>query len=777
MAKITYFDGAMGTMLQESGALQPGQLPETLNITHPRLITGIHKRYIEAGCDILKTNTFGANALKLKNYAVRDVITAAVEHARTAAGDKKVALDVGPTGKLLAPLGELSFDAAYEVFAEMIAAGRDSGADLVLIETMSDTYELKAAVLAAKETSDLPVFATVTFDETGKLLTGADVPAVVALLEGLGADAIGINCGLGPRQLKELFAVTREYASVPVIVNPNAGLPTVRDGVTRFEVGAEEYADAMLELALLGAEILGGCCGTTPEHIRRAVEKTREVDVPPRSPKARTMVSSYGGAVIIGEKPVVIGERINPTGKKLLKQALRENDLDYITEEAFRQIDGGAHILDVNVGLPEIDEKEMMASVVTELQKITRLPLQIDSSDSLVLERALRLYNGKALVNSVNGKRESMEAVFPLVKKYGGVVVALTLDENGIPPTARGRLEIARNIIETARGYGIDKKDIIVDALTMTVSSDEAQALTTLEALTLIKETLGVTTILGVSNVSFGLPNRESVTAAFYTMALRGGLDAAIVNPCSEAVMDAYYAFCALGGYDKQCGAYIARHTKTAAPSVPSGELTLTEIIVKGLRDKAGDAAAALLTTATPTEVIDGYLIPALDLVGDGFEKGTIFLPQLLMSADTAKTAFDAIKAHMAQTGVTAEKKESIVLATVKGDIHDIGKNIVKIMLENYGYDVIDLGKNVDAQTVVDTVKTRGARLVGLSALMTTTVAAMGETIAALRGSSADCKIMVGGAVLTEEYAAMIHADYYAKDAAGAVAAARRFFG
>lgn len=769
-------------MLQDSG-LKQGELPELLNVTNPQFIIDIHKQYIDAGCDIIKTNTFGANALKLtQQYTTEEIVSAGVRNARAAVGDKLVALDVGPTGKLLEPLGDLSFEKAYEIFSEIMTAGEKSGADLVLIETMSDTYELKAAVLAAKENTRLPVYATVTFDESGKLLTGADVPSVVALLEGLGVDALGINCGLGPKQIKKLFMIMKEYCSIPIILNPNAGLPKVKNSVTYFEVEPEEFSDDMLELAQLGASILGGCCGTTPKHIARTIEKTRGLKLSPITKKEHTIVSSYGGAVVIGEKPVIIGERINPTGKKLLKQALRDKDMNYVIEEGLNQVEYGAHILDVNVGLPEINEEEMMVKAVTELQKVVRLPLQIDSSSPSVIEKALRIYNGKALVNSVNGKKDNMEAIFPLVKKYGGVVVALTLDETGIPSTPQGRLEIARNIVETAKSFGIDKKDIIVDALTMTISSDEMQAVTTLDSLKLIKNTLGVKTVLGVSNVSFGLPAREVITSSFYLMALQSGLDAAIINPCAQAMMNSYYSFNALTGNDKQCSEYIAVHTNAnpnadkKSDTASNTQMSLSDIIVRGLRDKAYDATNALLESTLPLDIINTYLIPSLDIVGSGFEKGTMFLPQLLMSADTAKTAFEAIKDFMQKSGTEIEKKEKIVIATVKGDIHDIGKNIVKVMLENYGYDVIDLGKNVEIQEVVDAVITHDAKLVGLSALMTTTVASMGETISALRENNIDCKVMVGGAVLTEEYARMIGADYYSKDATGAVAVAQKFF-
>ncbi len=778
MNRILYFDGAMGTMLQQSG-LKAGELPERLNLTDPGLVTDIHRQYIAAGCDILKTNTFGANALKFPDKT-DEIVAAAVKNARKAAGDKLVALDIGPTGKLLQPLGELAFEDAYALFAQIARVGQESGADLVLIETMSDTYELKAAVLAAKEHTELPVYATVTLDENGKLLTGGDIAAVVALLEGLGVDALGFNCGLGPKQMKAFLVTLRKLTSLPVILNPNAGLPKVKDGETYFELGPDGFAEAMCEIAQLGVNMLGGCCGTTPAHIARMIEKTMHILPATVKEKDFTVVSSYAKAVVLGERPVVIGERINPTGKKLFKQALRDKNYDYITDEGLAQVDCGAHILDVNVGLPEIDEAEMMAEAVARLQSVAGVPLQIDSADPLVIEKALRLYNGKALVNSVNGKREIMDAVFPLVKKYGGVVVALTLDENGIPETPEGRLAIAEKILSTAKAYGIKKKDLIFDVLTMTVSSDENQAEVTLESLRLIKRTLNAATVLGVSNVSFGLPSREVITSAFLTMALHSGLDAAIINPCAKPVMNAYYSYKALSGKDMQCAEYIASQTSAPdpAPTAPQQkQANLHDVIVSGQRDKAHDLTKELLQSTAPLDIINGYLVPALDVVGSGFEKGTVFLPQLLMSAETAKAAFAAIKAHMESSGAVQEKKGRIILATVKGDVHDIGKNIVKVMLENYGYDVIDLGKNVDIDEVVGSTQRHGAELVGLSALMTTTVASMGDTITALRRSGSSCKIMVGGAVLTEEYAKTIGADYYAKDATGAVAIAKTVFG
>lgn len=780
--KILFFDGAMGTILQEKG-LKPGELPEYWNLHYPEQIKEIHGAYLDAGCNIVKTNTFGANALKIREQDVEEIVRKGVSLAREAVaehgGEGFVAMDVGPTGKLLRPLGDLSFDRAYEVFAQMCRAGEEAGADLILIETMSDTYEAKAALLAAKENTFLPVVVTMIFDETGKLLTGADIPAAVAMLEGLGADAIGMNCGLGPHQFAELLPQWLKNSSLPVVVNPNAGMPKSVAGKTVFEITPEEFAAVMRQMGEMGARCLGGCCGTTPAHLGAAVTACEGLAPKPITRKKKTVVSSYAKAVEIGKKPVIVGERINPTGKALLKQALREDNIDYILREGLTQQQKGAHILDVNVGLPEINEVQMMTKVIEELQGVCDLPLQIDSSSPEVLEQALRYYNGKAMVNSVNGKKESMEAVFPLVKKYGGVVVALTLDERGIPDTAEGRLEIARKIVETAQQYGIEKKDIVVDALTMTISSEKGAAETTLEAMQMIKKELGVKTILGVSNVSFGLPRREVVNAAFYTMALRAGLDAAIINPSAEAMKNAYLAACALMGYDENYEEYLAAFGGEAPAAKPAAKekLGLRDAIIGGLKDAAHEAAKELVRKRAALDVINGELIPALDVVGQGFEKGTVFLPRLLMSAEAAKAAFDAIKEHLVNTGAEQEKREPIVIATVKGDIHDIGKNIVKVLLENYGYDVIDLGKDVHEDKIVEAVLKSGAELVGLSALMTTTVANMGQAISALRKASPDCKIMVGGAVLTQEYADQIGADFYGKDAMASVHYAQKLFG
>ena len=776
-----FFDGGMGSILQERG-LAAGELPETWNITRPEEIQSIHRAYLDAGSDIINTNTFGANALKFPDN-LREIVEAAVAHAKEARRqsgreDAYIALDIGPTGRLLQPLGDLPFEQAVELFGEVVRIGAAAGADLVLIETMSDSYELKAAVLAAKENCDLPVLATVIFDENGKLLTGGTVDAVVALLEGLGVDALGVNCGLGPKQMVPIVKRLTEVSSLPVIVSPNAGLPRSENGKTVYDIRADEFASLMAEIADLGVQLLGGCCGTTPAHIRAMIEACKAKPFVPMAKKHRTVVSSFSQAVEIGGKPVIIGERINPTGKSKFKAALREGNIEYILSEGLTQEDSGAHILDVNVGLPEIDEAAMMEQVVTRLQSVLALPLQIDTSNTEAMERGMRLYNGKPMINSVSGKRESMEAVFPLVKKYGGVVVGLTLDENGIPDTAEGRVQIAKKIYDTAAQYGIGKEDIVIDGLAMTISSDSGSALVTLETLRRVRDELGGHTILGVSNISFGLPQREIINANFFTMALQNGLSCAIINPNADAMMRSYRAFLALTGQDAQCAGYIAAYGSqpAAAPQAAADSaMPLGEAIERGLRESAAEAAKAALQTVQPLELVNTELIPALDRVGKGFEAGTVFLPQLLMSAEAAKAAFDVVKDAM--RGAPQETRGRIILATVKGDIHDIGKNIVKVLLENYGYQVLDLGKDVAPEVIVDTAVRENVPLVGLSALMTTTVVSMEQTIRLLREKKPDARVVVGGAVLTQEYADSIGADCYARDAMATVHYADSVFG
>ncbi|HCK44383.1 MAG TPA: homocysteine methyltransferase [Ruminococcaceae bacterium] len=762
---IKYFDGGMGSMLN----LRPGELPEKLNISDPDRVYRVHKAYADAGADIITANTFGANRLKYDNCD--ELVRAGVALAKKTG--KKVALDLGPTGKLLKPMGDLDFEECVSIYADVVNAGKND-ADIVLIETMGDTYEIKAAMLAAKENCDLPIFVSMIFDEKGRLLTGADVKTACAVVEGLGADVIGFNCGLGPKQMIPLVEELEKYTSTPIMVNPNAGLPESVNGETVYNVDPDEFSDLMAQIADLGVSYLGGCCGTTPAHIKALIEKTKNIpDVPP-SKKNFTFVTSYSQSVELGEKSAVVGERINPTGKKLLKQALRDRDMDYILREGISQKDCGAHILDVNVGLPEIDEVEMLKSAVYELQSVLPTPLQLDSSDAVAMEQALRIYNGKPLINSTNGKEKSMHEIFPLAKKYGGVVVCLCLDENGIPETADGRIKVAQKIINTAAEYGIDKKDLIVDALAMTISTDTKNAIETLKAVDYIKHTLGVNTVLGVSNISFGLPNREAVNTAFYTLCLKAGLSAGIINPKSQSMMNAYYSYNALAGLDENCTEYIESAVVIDAVADASN-ITLLDAIVKGMKEESAKCAKELLKTQNSLDIINEYIIPALDKVGDGFEKNKIFLPQLLMSADSAKAAFDEIKAHMIVNGNSQVKGEKIIIATVEGDIHDIGKNIVKVLLANYGFDVVDLGKDVKCETVLDETIKNDAKLVGLSALMTTTVPNMEKTIKLIHENT-DAKVFVGGAVLTKDYAKMINADWYAKDAMESVRIAQEFF-
>lgn len=776
-----FFDGGTGSILQAKG-LKAGELPETWNILHPEILVELHRDYLKAGADIINTNTFGANGLKFHSggeFELEPVIKAAVSNAREAviqAGKEAfIALDMGPTGKLLKPLGDLDFEAAVGLYRDIARIGAGEGADLALIETMSDSYEIKAAVLGVKEACDLPIFVTMVFDEKGKLLTGGTVESMAALLEGLGVDGIGVNCGLGPVQMKPIVEKLLTATSLPVIVNPNAGLPRSQEGRTVYDIDSEEFAREMREIASMGAVIVGGCCGTTPEHIKRTVDLCRDLPVLWPKEQNRTVISSYSKAVIIDRDPVIIGERINPTGKSKFKQALRDHDLEHILREAAIQQDNGAHVLDVNVGLPEIDEPSMMEEVIKELQSITDLPLQIDTSNIEAMERGMRVYNGKPLLNSVNGKDEVMEAVFPLVKKYGGTVVALCLDEDGIPDTAEGRIRIAEKIYSRAARYGIKAKDILVDGLCMTVSSDSKGALTTLETLRRIRDDLGGKSILGVSNISFGLPQREIINAAFFTMALENGLNAAIINPNSEAMMRAYYSYRALADLDPQCSGYIGVYGGQKKDEIPLKEekgtasSQLFSAIIRGLKEGAARSAKVLLGEQDSLEIINQTMIPALDFVGQGFEKGTIFLPQLLMSAEAAKAAFEVIKDQMQKLGQTQEKKGKIILATVQGDIHDIGKNIVKVLLENYSYEVIDLGRDVPPEVVADRAVLERAPMVGLSALMTTTVPSMEATIRLLRKKAPWVKIMVGGAVLTRDYAETIGADCYCKDAMASV--------
>ncbi|MBQ6510296.1 MAG: homocysteine S-methyltransferase family protein [Flexilinea sp.] len=794
--KMLYFDGGLGTLLQAQG-LQPGEEPERWNIDHPDVVENVHFSYYEAGCHIVTTDSLNCNALNFPDdgtYSIENIAQAAVSNAKRArdrinaiaggAEPRFITFSIGSLGRLLKPLGTLPFDEAYEIFARTVRAADAAGADIILFETINDLYEIKAGVLAAKENSDLPVFVTMTYDENGRLMTGGDVPGEVALLEGLGVDALGINCGLGPVQMKPIALKMLEYASIPMIVNPNAGLPATVNGKTVYTVGPEEFAEVMEELIRAGLWIAGGCCGTTPAHMKAMIDRCKDIEHHPVTKKNRTLVCGTSKTVEIGRDPVIVGERINPTGKKKFKEALRNHDIEYIVREGIKQQDSGAHVLDVNVGLPEIDEVQMMSDVVYELQSVIGLPLQIDTSDPVAMEKALRQYNGKAMINSVNGKKEVMEKIFPLAKKYGGVVLALTLDEDGIPSTAEGRLAIADKIYKTAESYGIERKDILIDALAMTISSEPGAANAALGTLDGIRERYHGNTILGVSNISFGLPQREVINAAFYTMALSHGLSAAIINPNAEPMMRAYYAYRALAGLDRNCQEFIEKAPMMAAAAAPvaaapvaaeaapqpaSAADSLGACVERGLKEGAAGYAKELLKDHTALDIINSELIPALNRVGKNFEKGKAFLPQLLMSAEAAKSAFDVLKDHMSSTGEARAKKGTIVLATVKGDIHDIGKNIVKVLLENYAYEVIDLGKDVDPQLITDAVIEKHAEYCGLSALMTTTVPSMEVTIKQLREKAPWCKVMVGGAVMTQAYSDMIGADVYCKDAMAGV--------
>ncbi len=773
---FVFFDGAMGTQLQNYGIL-PGESSESWNISHPEIITRIHKEYFDAGANIATANTFGANPLKIDN--VEEIVSCAIRNAKNAVVSKNqyVALDIGPTGKLLAPLGDLDFEDAVKAFARTVKAGVKAKADLILIETMSDPYEMKAAVLAAKENSKLPIFATFVLDENGKTITGCDIKAMVALLEGLGVDAIGLNCSLGAEQLKKFVPTLVECSSLPVIVNPNAGLPAVRDGKTYYKQSSEEFSAQMAEIAEMGAVGLGGCCGTTPEHIKGLVEAIKDKKPKKIIKKSFTVVSSYAKACYFDKKVVLIGERINPTGKPKLKAALRENDINYLVNEAISQEEKGADILDINVGLPEIDEKKVICNAIKEIQSVCALPLQIDTSNPIALEKAMRIYNGKPLVNSVNGKLESIKSVLPLVKKYGGVVVALTLDEKGIPTTSTDRVKIAKKIIKYAGKYGIEEKDIIIDPLCLTVSSDKNAPSVTLGAIEIIKKELGVKTSLGISNVSFGLPCRDYINSVFFAHALNNGLDAVIMNPFSNEMMKVYYAHNALAGIDENCQEYIEFASADALNPVKEQETkqaTLQLAIIKGLKEEAKAISKAMLQSLVPLDIVNNHIIPALDVVGKNYEKGIIFLPQLLISAETATVAFEAIKEAMKTE--KASSKGDIILATVKGDIHDIGKNIVKVILQNYGYTVHDLGKDVEPKVILEYAKANNIRLIGLSALMTTTVGAMEDTIKIFREEKQEATFVVGGAVLTPEYAQMIGADKYAKDAMETVRFAQEFF-
>lgn len=802
--RIFYLDGAMGTMLQAAG-LKLGERPEALCLTSPEVVENVHRLYVESGSDIIYANTFGANAHKLEGtgYDVKEIITAAVGIAKRAAGDRAyVALDIGPIGEMLEPYGTLSFESAYDIYKEMIIAGADAGADLVVFETMTDLYEVRAGVLAAKENCDLPVFVTMSFEKNGRTFTGTCVESMACVLEGLGADAVGINCSLGPDEIFPLAKRLAESTDLPLIVKANAGLPDPETGL--YNVDAEDFAASMEKFTSIGLRFTGGCCGTSPEYIKTLIDHLAPlpfVDKTLCEKKSRICTPSN---VVTVDRVRVIGERINPTGKKRFQQALKEGDIDYILNQGIQQMDAGADILDVNVGLPEIDEPEMMVKVVKNLQSVVDIPLQIDSSDPLAVEAGLRVCNGKPIVNSVNGEPEVLERILPLIKKYGAAVVGLTLDSAGIPPTAEERFAIAERIVNAAVSYGIPREDVFIDCLTLTVSAQQAEAAETLKAVRMVRERLGVHAVLGVSNISFGLPYRELINHSFLMLAMGSGLDLPIINPNVESMMNAVMAFNVLNNVDKDSMKYIEKFADytpvaslpqnasgaaaadasgTAGTSGVSGSAdmivagSIEHAIDKGLKEEAANAVKTLLESVDEMTIINERLIPALDRVGERFEKGVIFLPQLLNSAAAANEAFEVIKVRMAKSGNASVSKGKIILATVKGDIHDIGKNIVKVILENYGYTVIDLGKDVDPQLVVDTAVKEDVKLIGLSALMTTTLVSMEETIQALRASGHECSIMVGGAVLTPDYAEKMGADFYARDAKESADIAKKIFG
>lgn len=793
MKNRVILDGGMGTMLQAEG-LGLGERPDVFGMKHPDVVERIQHSYVEAGSQVLYANTFGTNAHKLEGtgYTVEEVISANIAVAkRAAAGKAKVALDVGPIGELLEPLGMLSFEKAYEIYAQVVRAGVSCGVDLIIFETMTDLYEVKAAVLAAKENSDLPIWTTMSFEASGRTFTGTTVAAMALTLTGLGVDALGINCSLGPEEVAPLVEELRSWTDLPIIVKPNAGLPDPATG--EYSMGAEEFGKRMAVFPAMGASIFGGCCGTNPDFIRALgtalAEEAgyRETGRIHRGVCSASQVARFGG---IKDSPriqdsgriLVIGERINPTGKKRFQQALREGDMNYIMERAIEQADAGADILDINVGLPGIEEAEMMARVVKAVQSVVSLPLQIDSSDPEAIEAGLRACNGRAIVNSVNGEKEVLEKVLPIVKKYGAAVVGLTMDKGGIPETAEARIAIAERIVEAAESYGIPREDVLIDALTLTISAQQKQAAETLKAVRYIREKMGLHCVLGVSNISFGLPERIHITASFLTQAMCCGLDFPIVNPNQKEIMDMVVAFRALSGEDVDSAAYIERFAgETAEKATPAAsaavEMNIETAVIKGLKQEVANLTEKHLETMSELDVINQKLIPALDIVGDKYEKQQIFLPQLINAANAACAGFDLIKTRIAGRGGESLSKGKIVMATVEGDIHDIGKNIVRVVLENYGYQVIDLGRDVPVEAVVEAVLKEDVSLVGLSALMTTTVSSMQRTIATLRESGHPCKIFVGGAVLTESYAMEIGADYYAKDAKASVDIAKEVLG
>lgn len=778
------FDGAMGTMLQKKG-LPVGLEPEYFNLSHPEIVREIHQAYVAAGADVITANTFQANRVKLKREELPEIITAAI-HLAKAAQPKYVAYDMGPIGQLMAPMGTLSFDTAYEFFAEQAILAEKAGADVVILETMSDLLETKAAILAIKENTNLPIFCTMTFQEDGRTFVGTDPLTAVLTLQSLGVHAVGVNCSLGSVELMPVVETILKYAQVPVMVQANAGLPEIQAGQTIYRISVVEYGQAIEKFIEKGVRVIGGCCGTTPEFIQELRAVFDRIPIVNPTPEIVTAVTSGSQAVLLNNGLNLIGERINPTGKKRLKEALRNNELSYLLKEALRQVEAGADILDVNVGLPEIDESKMMQQAVQEIQGIVTVPLQIDSSNTIAIETGARYYNGKPLINSVNGKAESMAAIFPIAKKYGGVVLGLTLDETGIPETAEARLAIAEKIVRTAAEYGIPKEDIMIDPLVLTASAQQAQVKVTLETLRLLRERLGVLTVAGLSNVSFGLPNRELMNSTFLATAVAAGLTTPIVNPLSEFLMNTVRALKVINNQDQDAADYIEKSqemmiTATEKKQTRAKENTdvsdLKELILKGQKEETPILTKQLLETKSPLEIVNQFFMPALDEVGGKFERGELFLPQLIQSAEAVQRSQEVLKTYFAAHGQESQSYGKILLATVEGDIHDIGKNIVKMVLENYGFDVIDLGKDVPIATVVERIREGDIKLVGLSALMTTTVQNMKATIQTVKDAGLSVSFMVGGAVLNEEYREFVGADYYAKDALESVAIAKKFFG
>jgi len=764
--KIYLFDGAMGTMIQKEG-FKKIALPEVYNIKNPDLIYKIHKSYADAGTDFITTNTFGANRYKLfkSGFSPDDIISNAIKIAKKASSGQKIALDIGPIGKLMEPSGPLNFEEAYDIFKEEIISGVKNGADLIIIETISDIYEAKAAILAAKENSELPVICTMTFGSDGRTFTGTDIITMVNVIENLNVDALGVNCSLGPKEMLPNVKKILEYSSLPVIVQPNAGLPKMRDGKTFYDIKPCEFSKYVTEMIDYGVKIVGGCCGTDENYIKELKNNIKDLIPKKITVKSKTLVSSYSKTVDFDSGTVLIGERINPTGKKFLKAALKEENYDYIVTQAIKQHEEGAVILDVNNGMPGINEEISLVTSVKEIQKITDIPLQIDSSDIRAIEKAVRIYNGKPIVNSVNGKKNNMEKIFPIVKKYGCCVIGLTLDEDGIPETAEKRTEIAGKIIKTAEKYGIDKKNIIIDCLVLTASAQQKNVYETLKAIEMIKNTHGVKTVLGISNVSYGLPERNSVNSTFFIMALEKGLDSAIINTGNIEIMNAYYSYNVLSGKDLNSEIFIKKFSG-ASDKKNNENISLKYLISNGLKDNIEEYTESELRIKSPMEIIENIISPVLEETGKKYEKNEIFLPQLIQISQTVNLVFNVLKKYMVKDN--SSEKEKIILATVEGDIHDIGKNIVKVILENHGFEVTDLGKDVKAELILKTAKEKNIKLIGLSALMTTTVSSMENTISFLRKHMEGLTFIVGGAVLNEEYSKKIDADFYAKDAMSA---------